>query len=186
MLINTSSDIANGSRIDNSISNRVGHISGAQTDAFLPSGLFASVVAHAPLVAIDLIVTDPQGAVLLGLRNNPPAQGFWFVPGGRIRKNETLNAAFMRISEDELGCAVPIAESRLMGVFEHFYDVNFAGVTGASTHYIVLAYHLQTQHPTFALSRQQHSHTTWMQPDQAKQHSLVHPYTQAYFELTPK
>lgn len=178
MLINTSSDIANCSRIDD--------IYGTQTDAFLPSGLFASVVAHAPLVAIDLIVTDPQGAVLLGLRNNPPAQGFWFVPGGRIQKNETLNTAFMRISEDELGCAMPIAQSRLVGVFEHFYDVNFAGVKGASTHYIVLAYLLQTEHQTFALSHQQHSHTIWMQPDQAKQHQRVHPYTQAYFELAPK
>ncbi len=182
MLINPSSDIANGSCIDKPSDN----ICTPHTEAFLPSGLFASVVAHAPLVAIDLIVTDAQGAVLLGLRNNPPAQGFWFVPGGRIRKNETLNTAFMRISEDELGCAVPIAQSRLMGVFEHFYDVNFAGVSGASTHYIVLAYHLQTEHQTFALSRQQHSHTIWMQPDQAKQHPRVHPYTQAYFELAPK
>lgn len=161
-------------------------ISGAKPEAFLPTELFASVVAHAPLVAIDLIVTDPQGAVLLGLRNNPPARGFWFVPGGRVRKNEALNNAFMRIAEDELGCAMQIAQSRLIGVFEHFYDVNFAGITGASTHYIVLAYRLQTEHRLFALSRQQHSQTIWMQPDQARQNPLVHPYTQAYFEWDQK
>ena len=162
------------------------NVCGAKPEQFLPAELFANVVAHAPLVAIDLIVTDPQGAVLLGLRNNPPAQGFWFVPGGRILKNETIDAAFRRIAENELGCVMPIAQSRLVGVFEHFYDVNFAGVAGASTHYIVLAYHLQTEHRLFALSPQQHRRTIWMQPDQVKQHPLVHPYTQAYFELATK
>ncbi|NMM38077.1 MAG: GDP-mannose mannosyl hydrolase [Glaciimonas sp.] len=162
------------------------NVCGAKPEQFLPAELFANVVAHAPLVAIDLIVTDAQGAVLLGLRNNPPAQGYWFVPGGRIRKNETIDTAFMRIAEDELGYAMHIGRSRLMGVFEHFYDVNFAGVTGASTHYIVFAYQLQTEYPLLALSRQQHSQTVWMQPDQAKQHPLVHPYTHAYFELATK
>lgn len=161
-------------------------VSSSKPEAFLATELFASVVAHTPLVAIDLIVTDPQGAVLLGLRNNAPAQGFWFVPGGRIRKNEAINTAFMRIAENELGCAMHIAQSRFIGVFEHLYDVNFAGTTGASTHYVVLAYHLQTEHRLFALPRQQHSQYIWLQPDQAMQHPLIHPYTQAYFESTQK
>ena len=47
----------------------------------LPENLFRSVVAHAPLVAIDLVVQDRQRRVLLGWRRNPPARGYWFVPG---------------------------------------------------------------------------------------------------------
>ena len=159
-------------------------VSRSKPESYLATELFASVVAHAPLVAIDLIVTDSQGAVLLGLRNNAPAQGFWFVPGGRIRKNEAINTAFMRIAENELGCTMHIAQSRFLGVFEHFYDVNFAGVIGADTHYVVLAYHLQTEHRLVALPRQQHSQYIWMQPDKAKQNPLIHPFTQAYFEST--
>lgn len=165
---------------------RIDSAPGSKPEAFLATELFASVVAHTPSAAIDLIVTDSQGAVLLGLRNNAPAQGFWFVPGGRIRKNETINTAFMRIAENELGCAIRIAQSRFVGVFEHFYDVNFAGATGAGTHYVVLAYHLQTEHRLFALPRQQHSQYTWLQADQAMRHPLIHPYTQAYFESTSK
>ncbi|MFC3109219.1 hypothetical protein ACFOFO_14810 [Undibacterium arcticum] len=79
-----------------------------------------------------------------------------------------------------------IAQSRFVGVFEPFYDVNFAGVIGAGTHYVVLAYLLQTEHRLFALPRQQHSQYIWMQPDQAMQHPLIQPYTQAYFESTVK
>ena len=55
---------------------------------------FLTVVRLTPLVAIDLIVTDGNRRILLGHRRNRPAQGTWFVPGGRITKNETLDAAF--------------------------------------------------------------------------------------------
>ncbi|MDP2000518.1 MAG: hypothetical protein Q8K22_13130 [Rhodoferax sp.] len=49
---------------------------------------FLDVVNHTPLVAVDLVLVRGGHEVLLGLRNNRPAQGFWFVPGGRILKNE--------------------------------------------------------------------------------------------------
>ena len=46
---------------------------------------YLRVVRDAPLVSVDLIVRDAQGLVLIGLRQNRPAQGSWFVPGGVIR-----------------------------------------------------------------------------------------------------
>ena len=46
----------------------------------------AEVIRLAPLVAIDLIIENDYGQVLLGLRTNEPAKGYWFVPGGRIQK----------------------------------------------------------------------------------------------------
>ena len=64
---------------------------------------FLEVVDRAPLVSIDLAVRDAKGRVLLGKRTNEPAKGCWFVPGGRIHKNERLDAAFRRICLDELG-----------------------------------------------------------------------------------
>ena len=45
---------------------------------------FLGVVNHTPLVAVDLVLVRGGQEVLLGLRNNRPAQSFWFVPGGRI------------------------------------------------------------------------------------------------------
>ena len=60
---------------------------------FLARDDFAQVLRHTPLVSIDLIVRDRDRRVLLGVRVNRPAQGSWFVPGGRIYKYESLDAA---------------------------------------------------------------------------------------------
>src|SRR3569832_198637 len=98
----------------------------------LDADALAGIVAAAPLVAIDLIVEDPQGDVLLGLRRNPPAQGCWFVPGGLIRKGETLDAAFARIACDELGRAYARKEARFVGVFEHGGGAGGRGAAGAA------------------------------------------------------
>jgi colanic acid biosynthesis protein WcaH len=43
--------------------------------------------------------------LLLGLRNNRPAQGSWFVPGGAIRKGEPRAAALQRVAARELQIA---------------------------------------------------------------------------------
>ena len=40
--------------------------------------MFKAVIASTPLVSIDLIVMNSQGEILMGLRNNRPAQGYWF------------------------------------------------------------------------------------------------------------
>ena len=58
---------------------------------------FHSVVRLAPLVSIDFIIRNARGEVLLGLRNNEPAKGFYCVPGGIILKQERLHEAFARI-----------------------------------------------------------------------------------------
>jgi len=101
---------------------------------------FQTVVASTPLVAIDLVVRNGRGEVFLGLRVNRPAYGFWFVPGGRIRKNESLDSAFRRITQDELGRPFERATARLLGVYEHFYeDSVFANAGfGPDTHFVVL------------------------------------------------
>ena len=56
---------------------------------------------------------------LTGLRSNPPAQGAWFVPGGRIRKNEPLALALDRIAREELGLHAMAAAWTPCGVHEH-------------------------------------------------------------------
>ncbi|HCL5083878.1 TPA: GDP-mannose mannosyl hydrolase, partial [Salmonella enterica] len=69
---------------------------------FLRKEDFAAVVRTTPLIALDFIVENDQGEILLGQRLNRPAQGYWFVPGGRVCKDETLEAAFERLTQAEL------------------------------------------------------------------------------------
>lgn len=141
---------------------------------------FLEVVRNTPLVSIDLIVRDGQRRILVGMRRNEPAKGTWFVPGGSIRKEETLSQALARISEGELGVSLTPDDVRFAGVYEHFYDTNFAEVDGVSTHYVVLAYVVQRTFGTDDLPAGQHSDWGWLShpamPD-------VHPNTLAYLEL---
>ena len=88
-----------------------------------------NVVRQAPLVSIDLVVRDANNRVLLGLRTNEPAKGSYFVPDGRILKDERLNNAFARILKAETSFVIPIAESHFIGVYEHFYETDFLNET---------------------------------------------------------
>lgn len=110
---------------------------------WLPDDTFKSVIQYTPLISIDLIVRNEQGEVLLGKRVNAPAKGYWFVPGGRVRKNETLDDAFVRLIKEELGIESGItrADAKFLGVFEHFYD-DCVFCEGVNTHYVVLGYEL--------------------------------------------
>lgn len=121
-----------------------------------------TVVANAPLVSIDLVVRDTNGKVLVGLRTNEPAKGTWFVPGGRIWKDETLDEAFERIARVELGPGDwNRSTSQLMGAYTHRYPTNFAGVAGIGTHYVVLAHLVDVEHLA-DLPSDQHSSYLWL------------------------
>ncbi|MHC4912714.1 MAG: NUDIX domain-containing protein, partial [Planctomycetota bacterium] len=83
------------------------------------------VVKKTPLVSIDLIIENTQNQILLGLRKNAPAKDFWFVPGGRILKDEPIPDAFNRIAKDELAINLTYEKADFLGVFEHWYPDNF-------------------------------------------------------------
>jgi len=139
-----------------------------------------NVVANTPLVSIDLIVKNEAGQVLLGRRTNQPAKGYWFVPGGRILKNERLDEAFLRLSGEELGFSVPSARSRFLGVYEHLYpDSSFDPNVG--THYVVLGYELITNLKLDALPKKQHNDYQWFKIEELLASHNVHANTKAYF-----
>ena len=149
----------------------------------LTFGQFMAVVEHAPLVSIDLLVYNPQGQVLLGWRNNRPASGHWFVPGGRVLKNETLDTAFQRLCLAELGVALPRTQAQWQGVYEHFYADNAGDMPGFGTHYVVLAYRLLLDEMQLAALPvgEQHARYCWLSPAEAAQHPQVHSHSRDYF-----
>jgi colanic acid biosynthesis protein WcaH len=142
---------------------------------------FLEVVERTPLVSIDLIVRRRDARVLLGRRTNEPAKGCWFVPGGRIHKNERLADAFRRICEAELGKPFAIADAKFLGVFEHLYATNFAERPDIGTHYIVLAYELHADGLPDNLPADQHGQFDWFD-EQRILTDAVHENTRAYFQ----
>jgi len=142
---------------------------------------FLHVVRNAPLVSVDLIVENDRGEVLLGLRNNEPARGAWFVPGGRVLKGERIVEAIARVAEAELGVRVDGARAAFVGVFEHLYDTNFAGEAGVGTHYVVLAHRVRLPDGANLRADAQHGALRWWPVPKAAADPGVHPYTRAYF-----
>lgn len=150
---------------------------------WLSQSQFRQLVDLGPLVSMDLLVLNERDELLLGQRVHRPAQGTWFVPGGRLRKNERLDDAFVRLTQGELGLAISRQEAMWVGVFEHFYaDSALAEAgQGPATHYVVLAHQIRLPADCLEhLPSEQHSRFAWWPLADIPQHANVHPMTQAY------
>lgn len=147
---------------------------------FLSTQDFATVVRSTPLISVDLIVENEQGEFLVGKRNNRPAQGYWFVPGGRVQKDETLADAFARLTQAELGLRLPMSAGQFYGVWQHFYDDNFSG-SDFSTHYIVLGFRLRVNAGDLELPVDQHNDYRWLTAPALLATDNVHENSRAYF-----
>lgn len=151
----------------------------------LPRAEFIQLLQTSPLVSIDIVAQDMDGRVLTGWRTNAPARDTWFVPGGRLRKDETFAAALARISAYELGVELTQADVSFMGVYQHIYPDNAPGVAGLSTHYVVIACSVTLEPRGLCLDPGQHSETRWFTVDELLAHPDVHDNTKAYFVERP-
>lgn len=142
---------------------------------------FSNIIRDTPLISIDLLIQDETGRLLFGLRTNAPARDFWFVPGGRVRKDETLEQAFERLCFDEIGLRHQRLDSAaFLGVYEHFYSDNALNEKGFGTHYVVLGYQLQVDRASLKLPKQQHQAYRWLSVNEAATDKAVHAYSRAY------
>ncbi|MEA1989596.1 MAG: GDP-mannose mannosyl hydrolase [Pseudomonadota bacterium] len=141
---------------------------------------FKQVVQNAPLFAIDLVVINDKSQILVGERLNAPAKGSWFVPGGRVYKNESLEKAFKRISKAELGAQIERHQAWLLGLYDHFYDDSFIS-SDISTHYINATHVLKLSSEQLNLPQEQHSHYQWISIDLLNVNNDVHKYSKIFF-----
>jgi colanic acid biosynthesis protein WcaH len=73
----------------------------------LPSELYGSAIDNLIISCVDIFVYDPiYQKYLVVLRNNRPAQGCWFIPGGRQNKGEGFFECARRKCAEELGLAI--------------------------------------------------------------------------------
>lgn len=159
-----------------------------QRVGLLNQDMFSAACAALPLISIDLMVTRPglQGReLLLGLRKNRPAKGWWFTPGGRIYKNEPFNVAMRRIAQQEIGLNfVWLNRAKSLGIKDHFYP-DSAFNPNISTHYLNLPYALALQSEeaqTLKLQTDkfsQHEAWQWISIELAQNDPNVHSYVRA-------
>ncbi|MBI2602107.1 MAG: NUDIX domain-containing protein [Deltaproteobacteria bacterium] len=74
-----------------------------------------------PIVCVDCVVRrKSDGKFLLIKRKNEPLKGLYWVPGGRLLKNERLDDAVRRKMKEEIGVEVEILKH--LGYFEEFFE----------------------------------------------------------------
>lgn len=145
---------------------------------------FSEVVRSAVLVSIDLILMDEQNRVLLGQRTNAPARGYWFVPGGRILKDETTPEAAVRIVKRELGLDALPAPLELQGIYDHIYEDSYFDPS-VGTHYVVLACRCRIPSDLPITPDDQHESLQFFSVDDLLASPDVHQYTKNYFRPNP-
>lgn len=70
-----------------------------------------------PALAVDAVVFDAKGRLLLIRRGNAPFKGRHALPGGFVEYGETVEAAARRELKEETG-VIPISQ-HLVGVYSH-------------------------------------------------------------------
>jgi len=142
---------------------------------------FKSIIKRTPLVAFDMII-EYDNKILLGKRINEPAKGFYFIPGGRILKNESLALACKRLTQVELGFEINFKKFIFHMNTEHIYDNNFFN-DEFKTHYVCLCYKYQLNKEEYQKINidSQHEETKWMSLKELLRNKYVHQNTKKYF-----
>lgn len=149
---------------------------------FLEKEVFSNIIENTPLISIDLIIKNQENKILLGKRVNKPAKDSWFVPGGRIYKDENIEEAFKRLTLDELGKVFEINKAMFKGVYQHFYEDNVFN-DNFSTHYIVLGFELVIKEE-LSLDKIQHNKQKWFKEEELLKSKEVYSYVKDYFKQT--
>ena len=80
---------------------------------------FMSIYHKVPRLAVDVIVTTPQGFVLTK-RSIEPFKGMWHITGGTVLFKEPISHAINRVAFEELGVKVKV--KKLLGNIEYLDD----------------------------------------------------------------
>ena len=146
----------------------------------LHKDLWKTIVMNMPISAKDLLFYSDKKGLLMGKRINKPAKDYYFVPGGRVFKNENRNDAIQRIANQEVGCLINPANFSSIGIYDHFYLDSIWENTKITTHYIVEAilFEIEDEEIKFCLEKQ-HSEVVWVNESNVEK-VKVHKYSMKY------
>lgn len=109
-----------------------------ESKTLIAKDLYRQVVTNLPICCVDVFLFDPVGrAYLLVLRKDPPAQGVWWLPGGRLYKGETSLQCGERKCREELG--LDVTAKKVLDVCETFFPDSMWDTQTHSVNMIVFA-----------------------------------------------
>lgn len=117
----------------------------------IPVGEYTNIVERMPIVCIDAVIVNSKRQYLLIKRKNEPLLGEYWVPGGRLLKNETLNDAVIRKVRQELGITAHIIMP--LGVYEDFFEKSPLTLT-TGLHTVSIVYLMVAENDEIRLDEQ--------------------------------
>ena len=91
------------------------------SDALIPADEYRKILDSIPIVCVDLLVRKGE-KYLHVKRKDEPLKGQWWIPGGRVMKNELAIEAAHRKLEKETGLRGN--GFKFVGYYEDFYDTS--------------------------------------------------------------
>ena len=123
---------------------------------FIPDEDYARILEVLPILCVDCVILH-EGCFLLVRRDNEPAKGEYWFPGGRVYKGEQISAAAVRKAREEVSLACSF--TKVVSVEETIFPGEDQGIASAIH--------------TLSLD-QLHSDSLWVNAEQARQLGL-HP-----------
>ena len=74
----------------------------------LSDELYTKFHESMPIFCVDIVLKNSEGGFLLVKRSNEPANGQWWLPGGRLLRNETIDEAAVRKIKEEVGLDIKL------------------------------------------------------------------------------
>jgi len=107
----------------------------------IPDSEYKKILENIPICTVDLVILN-RGRVLLVYRRGGSFRDQWFLPGGRVYKNEKLVGAAKRKALEETGLDVRIKKN--LGAYEWFdKDTTFKDIKNG-THTISTVFVVET------------------------------------------
>jgi colanic acid biosynthesis protein WcaH len=131
---------------------------GKESD-YIPSALYDQIIKCMPIVSVEAVIVLDDSLLFLR-RNNQPAKGEWWFPGGRIRKGESLEQALHREVKEETG--LEISSYKLINVYSRVFP---------ERHDIAVAYLCRCKEGTIMLSNEHSEYKLFRSPP-----ADLHPY----------
>ena len=129
-------------------------------DNWIEENLYKRILDKMPIPTVDSIVVH-GGKFLLLRRNNPPVKGMWWLPGGRVRRGETLEQAVKREVLEETGLECKIL--RQVGVINQIFP---------EVHTVSVYFLVESNSPDVKLNAE-HSAYEWFSKLQENSHSYL-------------
>jgi len=140
----------------------------------IPSSDYKKILDTMPVACVDLLIYH-DGKVLLVLRKDEPAKNEWFVPGGRIFKNEKLEDAAIRKAFEEVGIDIKIEKQ--IGCFDFFAEKGSFENINDGIHTISVVYLCSLKNPDQTIKIDSTSaDAKWFDVKNKKDLEKAHPY----------